>query len=215
MYLHFYSAKLNPDFCMRHQVWSAPPLSLPVCLSDPAASLESPPPSSPPPPPDLPVCRTAPLCYSVCVRERDCQRGWGQPIQPLQSPSNRAVWCGTGDGGWLYSGWGRAKSSRIRRIERRRKRSSRRVRVWPCCWWLGMLTCLLCSLKWHAAADETKYLVCTVQQLFSSEMLRLGRLVDMFCTYKQTHKNTHSTHDVFRGECLTPCWLVFRIYKAY
>lgn len=41
---------------------------------------------------------------------RDCQRGWGQSTQPLQSPSNRAVWCGTGggagDGGWLYSDWG-------------------------------------------------------------------------------------------------------------
>lgn len=50
------------------------------------------------------------VCVRVCMCARDCQRGWGQSTQPLQSPSNRAVWCGTGggagDGGWLYSDWG-------------------------------------------------------------------------------------------------------------
>ena len=56
------------------------------------------------------------MCVCVC----DCQRGWGQSTQPLQSPSNRAVWCGTGsarrgDGGWLYSGWGEQSPTGLER----------------------------------------------------------------------------------------------------
>ncbi len=127
----FIRSPMEVNSCVMHFLYL-----LLACLCDPAASpgppslpsLPSPPSPSPPPPPDLPVCRTAPLSpprlsATVCVF--DCQRGWGQPTQPLQSPSNRAVWCGTGRArrGWgLVVQWlGRAKSSRIRKIERRRK----------------------------------------------------------------------------------------------